>query len=114
MQSSHNLRERAKGYSSFDEDMVSVRSQVMASAPMGVAMTELKLAAQALELAPIETWIAWEALPLEVQGQTLVVALEDPRRGFVITEIERHTNLRVKAVFAGVSSAEIVDILRMS
>lgn len=114
MQSSHNLRERAKGYSSFDEDMVSVRSQVMASAPMGVAMTELKLAAQALELAPIETWIAWEALPLEVQGQTLVVALEDPRRGFVITEIERSTNLRVKAVFAGVSSAEIVEILRMS
>ena len=114
MQSSHNMRERAKGYSSFEEDMVSVRSEAMASAPMGVATTELKLAPKALELASIDAWIAWEALPIEVLGQTVVVALEDPRRGFVITEIERQTNLRVKAVFAGVSSAEIVEILRRS
>jgi hypothetical protein len=81
---------------------------------MGVATTELKLAPQALELAPIDEWIAWEALPLEILGKSIVVALEDPRRGFLITEIERHTNLRVKAVFAGVSSAEIVEILRRS
>ena len=79
-----------------------------------MATTELKLAPKALELASIDAWIAWEALPIEVLGQTVVVALEDPRRGFVITEIERQTNFRVKAVFAGVSSAEIVEILRRS
>ncbi|MEI7928958.1 MAG: VWA domain-containing protein [Verrucomicrobiales bacterium] len=112
MQSSHNLRERAKGYSSFDEDTASVRENAMSYAPMGVGLTELRFAPEALALAPIDAWIAWEALPLEVLDQTIVVAMEDPRRGFLITKIERHTGLRVKPVFAGVSSAEIVDIMR--
>jgi hypothetical protein len=88
--------------------------QAMRSTQAGVDTPELKLASDALALAPLDAWINWEALPLDVQGETLVLALEDPRRGFVIKEIERHTNCRVKPVFAGVPSAEIVKILRRS
>lgn len=114
MQSSHNLRERAKAYSSFEEDISSVMSYASMAAPMGVPVGELKPCREALALAPIEAWISWEAVPLEVLGQAVVVALEDPRRGFVIKDIERHTGRHVRAVFAGVSSDRIVDILRGS
>lgn len=114
MQLSHNMRERAKGYSSFEEDRMSVQMQAMESAAAGSQQLPMKFAREALVLAPVEAWIAWEALPIEVQGQTVVVALEDPRRGFVIADIERQTNFRVKPVFAGISQAEIVAILKKS
>ena len=93
---------------------MSVQMQAMESAAAGSQQLPMKFAREALVLAPVEAWIAWEALPIEVQGQTVVVALEDPRRGFVIADIERQTNFRVKPVFAGISQAEIVAILKKS
>ncbi len=114
MQSSHNLRERAKGYSSFAEDSASVLYQAVASAPRAAAPAELRCATEAFALAPVESWIKWEGLPLSVDDGSILVALEDPRRGFVISEIERKTGRRVKPVFAGVRADEIIRILKSS
>jgi hypothetical protein len=93
---------------------IAVRAQAMESAIAGSQQLPMKFAREALALAPLKAWMAWEALPIEVQGETVVVALEDPRRGFVIADIERQTNFRVKPVFAGISLAEIIDILKKS
>ncbi|MCE9560185.1 MAG: VWA domain-containing protein [Armatimonadetes bacterium] len=111
MQSSHNLRERAKAYSSFADDQMFV----MESATEHLsAVAELKVERTALALAPLDKWIEWQALPLEIQGEVIVVALQDPRRGFVISEIEKQVGLRVRAVFSGVPSEEIVALLNQA
>jgi hypothetical protein len=46
-----------------------------------------------------------------VVGPTVIVALEDPRRGFVIADIERATGHRVSPIFAGISTEEILEII---
>lgn len=113
MQSSHNLKERAKGYSSFADEADSVRVQAQSSGgSLRELNVELKFDLGAGKLASLEMWISWEALPVSFDGTTVVVALEDPRRGFVISEIEKVTKHRVRAVFAGVSAGEIVTMLK--
>jgi hypothetical protein len=112
MQSSHNLRERAKGYSSFEDEAESVRMQAMHSAPSTSVKFELRFDLGAHKLAPLEMWIKWEALPVEFDGSTVVVAMEDPRRGFVLDEIQKVTRCKVKAVFADATATEVVAILR--
>jgi hypothetical protein len=112
MQSSHNLRERAKGYSSFEDEAESVRMQAMHSAPSTSVKFELRFDLGAHKIAPLEMWIKWEALPVEFDGSTVVVAMEDPRRGFVLDEIQKVTRCKVKAVFADATAAEVVTILK--
>lgn len=111
MQTSHNMRERAKGYSSFEEDGDMVREHAKEFAG-SVRDFDLVFAPEALALVPLDTWIRWEAVPIEIRGGTIVVAMEDSRRGFLITEIEKATNLRVKPVFARGSAEGIVAFLR--
>lgn len=108
MQSSFNLKERAKSFSSFDDDAAFVASTSGMSAPVDA----LRMSPEALKLAPLEKWVEWQALPIDVSGGVIVVALEDPRRGFVISQIEKQTGLKVKSVFAGVSAEEIVRLLQ--
>ncbi len=112
MQSSHNMRERAKAYSSFDDEKEFVSQSYMAASPMSMPLGHVVVAAEALALVPIEMWIRWEAVPVEVHPELLIVALEDPRRGFVLSEIEKTVGRRVRATVAGMSTAEIVALLK--
>lgn len=112
MQSSHNLRERARAFTSFEDEREAVMFNAMSTAPKMMAPPQLIIDPDAFALAPRDRWIAWEALPTALSGSVLVVAMEDPRKGFVISEIERETGRPVKSVFAGMSSTEIVEILR--
>lgn len=111
LQTSYNMRERAKAFSSFaDEACLVFESATTARAPM--ASVQVELDPDAFALVPVEVWMKWEALPIDAKGPRLVVAMEDPRRGFVVKDIERATGRRVHAVFAGLSTQEIVDRLR--
>lgn len=112
MQSSHNLRERAQAYSSFEDEKDAVRTS--ARRFMGAAQASqghLQPDPACLALAPLDRWIGWKALPLGKEDARLVVALEDPRSGFVVAEMEKELGLRVRPVFAGVPADEIVRVL---
>lgn len=111
MQSSHNMRERAKAYSSFEDEQLFVQSAARSAMIQDPAMPE-GIDPDALRLAPIESWIRWEALPVQAGTDFLIVAMEDHRRGFVISEIEQATGRRVRAIQSHLTSAEIVERLQ--
>lgn len=111
MQSSHNLRERSKAFTSFEDEMTDVRSHAMNSL---FEVKELLLESndEVFKIVPLERWIEWKVLPLRISGTRIDVAMENPRDGFLIAEIEKETGLRVKSHFAKISSDEIVEILK--
>ena len=110
MQSSYNMRERAKAQSSFDEDKAFVEEQVLMYRRSSSA-EELRFDRDALGLAPIEQWRAWGVLPVEVRSDVVVVAMENPRDGFLLTEIREAIGRHVKGVFARVPREELVGFL---
>ena len=112
MQSSYNLRERAKGFSSFEDESTIVIREAVSSIRADSDPVDLKIDPAALTLAPIDAWITWAAIPLEVTPDAVVVAMEDPRRGFTRSEIEKRTGRRVHPTFAGISAQEIVAFLQ--
>lgn len=109
LQSSHNLSERAKGFSAFEDEQMFVAAM---AAPSSHASGPLVIDPSAFVLADQNEWLQWMAVPILLKGKTLTVALENPRQGFVTAEIQKRTGLKVKAVFAGTSSEEIRIILR--
>jgi len=111
MQSSHNLRERSRAFTSFDDEVAAVQHQAMGASPSTMPVP-LLADPRAFDAVPREKWIAWRALPLKIHGSLVEVAMENPRDGFVIAEIERETGCRVKSLFAGTSSNDIVEILK--
>jgi len=111
MQSSHNLRESAKAFSSFEEDRAFVEGQVLYHRPSSAAPVELRFDREALSLAPIEQWRAWGVLPIAVDPHVVRVAMENPRDGFLLSEMRAATGRNVKGVFARMSSDELVRML---
>ena len=111
LQVSYNLREPANAFSSFveDQDYVAQSARIASSTPMLREVVEIS--PEALALAPLEDWIRWEALPIGVDHNFVTVALEDPRRGFIRYDIEKAVKRTVKAIFAGISAAEIIGLL---
>jgi len=112
MQASYNIRERAKAYSSFEDDRAFVVMNAMTARETRSSSSKLTISKEALLLAPLEEWIRWEAMPLETADDHVIVAFEDPRRGFMISEIEKRIQRRVAPVFAGVRADEIVRRLK--
>lgn len=112
LQSSHNLSERAKAFSAFDDELDYVAASAAMAAPSMHASGPLVIDPSAFSLADLEEWIQWRAVPILLKGKTLTVALENPKQGFVTAEIQKRTGLRVKAVFAGANAGEIMIILR--
>lgn len=111
MQSSHNILDPAKAFTSFDDERAQVRSQAMAGLfTRADDFTEVDPGA--LRLAPLESWIAWEALPIQMQRRHIVVAMVDHRSGFVVAEIEKATGHRVRAVPTSLDRSQIVEKLR--
>ena len=106
---SHNLRERAKSFSSFDDDVEFLASTTRRSRPSVVAAVEAS--DEALAEYPLHLWIEWKAIPLKMTETSLTVAMSNPKRGFTLDQIEKTTGRRVKAVAAGYSDAQVVGLL---
>lgn len=93
MQVAYNLREPSKGFSSFDEDHELMDQLRETSAPR--PMETITFDRQALTLAPIEGWRNWAVLPVEVTDSHVVVAMVNPRDGFLISEVEKAVGRKV-------------------
>jgi hypothetical protein len=108
-QSSFNLRERAKSFTSFEDERPGVVMEARAaSAPMQV---ELRFDPAAISLAAVQKWRDWGVLPIEVTDTSVTVAMEDPRDGFLISEIETEVGRRVHTVYSGVSPEQLRAML---
>lgn len=110
MQSSHNLRERAKSFSSFEDEAAFLRQESFAAYSSAVPVA-VQVDARAFALALRERWIDWEAIPVSLEGERIVVAMEDPRDGFKIAEIERATGKLVQGMFAKMGRDDIRRML---
>jgi Mg-chelatase subunit ChlD len=111
MQVSYNLRERAKGFASGDEDAAMVST--MARETMK-SYDELTVDPRAFEIVPIEQWLRWSAAPVSVVADSVTVAMDDPRNGFLISEIERATGRRVQAVRCEFDCQTLAEVLASS
>lgn len=100
-QSSYNLRERAKAFSSFEDekDATLTTARLMAESPD----TPVEVNPEAYRLAPAVAWSRWQAIPVLASANEIVVAMEDPRQGFVLAEIGQTVGRRVRAVFTTLS-----------
>ncbi|MCW5942394.1 MAG: VWA domain-containing protein [Fimbriimonadaceae bacterium] len=108
-QSSHNLRERAKAFTSFEDEREATLStaRLMAEAPGA----PIEVSREAYELAPAADWARWHAIPIFADESRIIVAMEDPRQGFVVAEIGQTVGRRVRAVYASKTPDEIQAML---
>lgn len=112
MQSSHNLMERGKAFSAFEDESVMVKEAAAMAAPSSVRAEPIVVDAIAYGLASKEDWEKWKSVPVSHSARQVVVAMENPRDGFLIAEIQKVTGKRVKPVFADLSAEELLSILR--
>lgn len=112
MQFDMTLRYPARAYSAFDEDAPTVGvlyESVMARDPHGLPDT---LDPSLLAPVPVEQWLAWGAIPVRRHGNgALVVAMPDPRNGFLLAEIANAVGSRVEALRHPVSAQAITQKL---
>lgn len=113
-QTSFNLREPAKAFSDSAEDSRFVERLARKGSGKGGYRQPGQLNYYAFDLAPLEDWIRWKALPVDINDEVLVVELEDPRSGFIIHELEAHFKRTVRTEFAGISSEEIIEKLQQA
>lgn len=112
MQSSFNMRDRAKAYSSFEEERQDVMAYSRsAHAPSAAASQAVVVDPNAVRLAPIEMWREWRAIPSRLTGRTVSLVLLNPKDGFLIREIEKRLNVKVRPEFRHVTEREILDAL---
>lgn len=110
LQFSHNLRNRAQAYSAFEEDQPQIEAlHCMASAsPMPVSLVADP---DGLALAPFDRWVAWVAVPIELSGRHLRVAMQNPKDGFLVSDIEKQTKRKVLPVPVPFDVSEILQAL---
>jgi hypothetical protein len=107
MQSSYNLRERAKSFSSFADEALHVMQEsraMRAPAPLHMAIDEARLARLS-----VDQWRGWEAVPILASKPT--VAMVNARDGFTIAEIEQALREQVESVPLAGGTAELEDLI---
>lgn len=112
MQSSYNLRERSKAYSSFEDEQVLVSNLIdpgFAARAIGIQVDTA-----AFNLVPREQWMQWRVAPVTVSEHEVTVAMENPRDGFLIAEITRALGRRVSPMYAGCDSIQLVEHVRQA
>ena len=118
MQSSYNMVERAKAFSSFDDERVSVANSVAYSTQSRSGIlgngNDLQVSKDVIALIPLQNWIQWGVLPIGLANGIIVVALENPRSGFVLAEIASASGLQVEPVFTGMPREEMIRRLMAS
>ncbi|GMV35734.1 MAG: hypothetical protein AMXMBFR61_02420 [Fimbriimonadales bacterium] len=108
MQFSDAFRAPAKAYSTFDEDAATVDAfycLAMQPDPRGLPDD---LDPSLLAPVPVTQWLAWKAMPVRRRRSgALLVAMPNPRDGFLIAEIAGALGSRVEAWRHPVSEQEI-------
>ncbi len=97
MQSSHNIRNRAQAYSSFDDEAETVAMDY-AVAMSQIPQREALVDQEAFRAVPVETWKKWRAIPIQSDDSVLHVGMQNPKDGFTIAEIEGAIGKPVRAV----------------
>lgn len=87
MQSSYNLNERAKAFSSFAEEQAFVQ-EVSGLRKVQGNRVAFVVSFEALKMIPVEQWRQWNAIPTSFSDISITVAIDDPRNGFIRAEIE--------------------------
>lgn len=112
MQSSHNLMERGKAFSAFEDETSYVREAAAMAAPSSVRREPIVVDEPALNFATRQDWERWKVVPLAHTARTITIAMENPRDGFLIAEIQKVTGRKVKPVFADSDGEALVDLLK--
>jgi hypothetical protein len=92
-QFAHNLRNSTRSFVVEERDRAFIDR--MSTRHAG-ALKTLTPDATALQFAPLEQWKKWSALPIDCKN-VIVVALEDPKDGFLVDEIAKAVGRRVRA-----------------
>lgn len=111
MQTSHNLIERGKAFSAFAEDAVSIKEAAAMADPSSVRSEPVTVDPASIQFAATKEWEKWNVVPLSHTSRQIVIAMENPRDGFLISEIQKATGRKVKAVFTDLTGAEIEELL---
>lgn len=99
LQSSHNMRDKARAYSSFEEEKLLVAEEFRVSMPAAAARPVVDhVDRSAFKVIPVEQWRAWGVVPLHWDGQTVHVGTPNARDGFLQAEIEKAAKRSVKLV----------------
>lgn len=112
MQSSHNLRERSKAYSSFEDDRLVISHLV--APDFGVRQQSIQVDTAAFTLVPREQWMQWRVAPVAVSMHDVRVAMENPRDGFLISEMTKVLGRRVSPIYAGCDGNQLVEHVRQA
>lgn len=112
MQSSHNLRERSKAYSSFEDERVMVSHLIAPGFEARQGSIHVDTAAFAL--VPREQWMKWRVAPVAVTQHAVGVAMENPRDGFLVSEMTKVLGRRVTPTYAGCDGNELVERVRQA
>jgi len=112
MQKAHNLSQRAKAFSSFDDGEEGEESLLrMSFHPHAAHIDATTPDPAGLSLAPIEQWRAWMAVPMRVERNWVLIAARNPKDGFLRREIESYTRCRVEMILKFYSAQEILNFL---
>ena len=99
LQSSHNMRDRARAYSSFEEEKLLVAEEFRVSMPAAAACPVADhVDRSAFAVIPVEQWRAWGVVPLHWDDITVHVGTPNARDGFLQAEIEKAAKRSVKLV----------------
>lgn len=99
LQSSHNMREKARAYSSFDDEQHLVAEEYRVSMPAAAARSVADhIDRSAFAVIPVEQWRTWGVVPLHLDNQTIHVGTPNARDGFLQAEIEKAAKRSVKLV----------------
>jgi hypothetical protein len=111
MQASHNLRERARAFSSYDID-AGVTGDLMQSAVSDASYTLQETDALLVALASTEDWEKWQAAPISKRNGRLRLLMANPKDGFVIREIETKLGMRVSPIMRNATPEELLALRR--
>lgn len=110
-QTSHNLRERGKSFSSFSEDGVYM-DQLRESSLAAPIATPSEVDPAAMQLRDADFWLSIPAVPLSLETRHLVVGLLDPRDGFILDRLQKELGLRVRSDHRRWTPEEIEHAIR--
>lgn len=111
MQKFHNLSQRAKAYSSFDDGEDNPLAFLQMSRSAAEGEDTITPDPRGLQLAPVEQWARWRAVPVEVLPHRIEVAMLDPKDGMLIREMERDLGIVVQPIYSFYSEMQIARAL---
>ncbi len=86
-QTMHNMRRGPRGYGSSAEEAHFAR-QFARRARSRPRTRRWKVNRSALRLAPIQSWISWQAVPVKMKDDNIWVIMVNPKDAFVVKDIE--------------------------